>query len=258
MKTCFIEQTCGLGDILLSIKIANHFATLGHKIVWPVETVYNHISEYVSAPAVKFVDVTTDFEGKGVYQQFVSDKKTEITETDQYVHVPLKNSFFSQAGQAVLAETKYHDLANMHGKFKMCSIDHDNWQDEFTIVRNHEQEDKLFQALNLEGRQYHLINKNFGTPPQWREVLNHTIVTPSGMKEVHMQMYEEFTAFDWLKVFEKAAKIDTVSTSTFYLFEKIDLKCAPTIYSRNTPHRSDDENFGWLKQFARKTYLFIG
>ena len=157
-----------------------------------------------------------------------------------------------------MAETGFHDLANMHGKFAMCSLTPSGWQDAFTLKRNQEQEEKLFKKLRLDGVSYHLVNKSFGTPPRWNETLAKEIPTPYGLQRIMMHMDPEFTAFDWFKIFEKADRIDTVSTSTFYLFEKADLKCIPTIYSRNTPHRSYNENFGWLQAFARKPYLYIG
>ena len=258
MKTCFIEQTCGLGDILLSIKIANHFADLGHRVVWPIEHVYQYLPEYIDAPNIEFVDIGESFPERETYLNLVSQKIGEVAETEDYVYVPLKNSFFSVAAKKIMAETGYHDLANMHGKFAMCSLDSKDWQDAFTLKRNREREERLFKKLKLENGPYHLVNKSFGTPPRWNETLAKEIPTPYGTQRVMMHMDPEFTAFDWFKVLEKADRIDTVSTSTFYLFEKIDLECIPTIYSRNTPHRSYNENFGWLQTFARKPYLYIG
>ena len=68
---------------------------------------------------------------------------------------------------------------------------------------------------------------------------------------------KEESVFDWLKVFENACRIDTVSTSTFYLFEKLELNCIPTIYSRNNSDRTYIENFSWIERLAKKQYLFI-
>lgn len=257
MKTCFIEQSCGLGDILLSIKIGNHYSNLGYNVIWPVESTYNYINEYIAAPGVTFVDKNTEFKDRNEYFSLVSRKVNEVTEFDKCLHVPIKNSFFSAAGKEMMSRTSYHDYANMHGKFKMCSLNSEGWQDYFSIKRNTKKEQKLFSYLQLQNSRYHLINKNFGTPPRWREVLEKQISTPFAHKRVEMSMHPDFTIFDWLKVFEEADRIDTVSTSTFYLFEKLNLKCAPAIYSRNTSFRSYEENFGWLQEFARKSYIFI-
>ena len=62
---------------------------------------------------------------------------------------------------------------------------------------------------------------------------------------------------DWIGIFEKSKKIDTVTTSNFYIFEKIDLSCIPTIYSKNNNHRTFEENFGWKQKLASKEYEYI-
>jgi len=255
MKTCFIEQTCGLGDILLSIKIGQHFANLGHRVIWPIEHTYHYLNDYVEAEGINFFDITQDFDFKHTFLFFQQNQINEVYEDDNFIHVPLKRSFHSEAGKKIHTYDS-HDAANMHGKFAMCSLTSENWQDCFKFKRNHEQETKLFTQLQIDGA-CHIVNKKFGTPPWWDETLNKTIITPPGYKTIEMYMDPAFTVFDWLLTLEKADRIDTVSTSTFYLFEKIDLNCVPTIYSRNTPERSHKENFGWLQTLAKKNYLFI-
>ena len=254
-KVCIIDQSCGLGDILLACKIGTHFASLGYEVVWPVEKIYEKISNNVETQGFDFVGVDSDFQHKEKYKYFISMEKPEIIEEKDYIFVPLRRSFHSPAGQ-IINTTDSHDAANMHGKFAMCGIDYEDWQDFYKIKRDEEKEEKLFKFLNL-NQPYHLINKNFGTPPKWRETLNKDITTPEGEKRVMMFMDPRFSVFDWLKVFEKACRIDTVSTSTFYLFEKVNLNCVPTIYSRNNSDRSYEENFSWLERLARKEYKFI-
>ena len=255
MKICFIEQPSGLGDILLGSKIAHHFAQMGHRVIWPISHTYNYFNDYIKVEGVEFVDIESDFEYKKEFMQFCLYELKEVYEGPKFIHVPTRRSFFSKAGQHI-SQYDSHDAANMHGKFAMCSLTHDNWQDYFTLKRNEEREEKLFNHLQLNAP-YHLVNKNFGTPPQWKEILNKQINVPAHYKRVDMFMDPQFLLFDWLQVFEKADRIDTVSTSTFYLFEKIELKCVPTIYSRNNPERSYEENFSWLQRLARKDYLFI-
>ncbi len=255
-KLCFIEQSCGLGDILLACKIGSHFSSLGYELIWPVEPVYANLSECIKTEGFEFVDITSDFKHKDKYFELTALQSKEVIETSEYVHVPLRRSFFSTSGQKILNNSS-HDAANMHGKFSMCGLTHHNWQDYFQIIRNKEKEQKLYAELDLENAKYHVVNKNFGTPPKWKEVLEKEIHTPFPEKRVEMFMSPEYSVFDWLKIFENASRIDTVSTSTFYLFEKIDLNCIPTIYSRNNSDRSYTENFSWLEDLARNQYLFI-
>ena len=42
-KVCIVEQSCGLGDILLSSKIGCHYADIGYEIIWPVEPIYKNL-----------------------------------------------------------------------------------------------------------------------------------------------------------------------------------------------------------------------
>ena len=255
MKICFIEQPSGLGDILLGSKIGNHFANLGHRVIWPVSPTYNYINHFISTEGVEYVDMSSDYDNRADYERLVSMELKEVFEDSNFIHVPTRRSFFSSAGQSIDAMSS-HDAANMHGKFAMCSLTHDDWQDYFVLKRDLDREELLYETINPPAY-YHLVNKNFGTPPRWKEVLNHTIPVLPPYQRLDMVMDPRFTVFDWLKIIENAAKIDTVSTSTFYLFEKIDLKCIPTIYSRNNADRSYEENFGWLRDLARKDYLFI-
>ena len=255
-KKCFIEQSCGLGDILLACKIGHHFAAQGHEVIWPVQPVYANLSSWVNTEGFRFANIASNFKYKEQYQEIVSRQSSEVIETADYIFAPLRRSFFSNTGQE-LSKSKSHDAANMHGKFTMCNLTHHGWQDYFEIIRNEENEQKLCEQLELSQTKYHIVNKNFGTPPKWKEELNKDIHTPFPEKRVEMFMSPEYSVFDWLKIFENASRIDTVSTSTFYLFEKIELNCIPTIYSRNNSDRSYAENFNWLEDLARKQYLFI-
>jgi hypothetical protein len=255
MKTCLVQQTSGLGDILLSIKIASEYASNDYNVIWPVFPVYSNLDKKLQTTGIKFIDMESDYHHKSLYEKLTSSQLCEIYEGDNFIFLPIKNSFHSSWGKS-MQRFDSHDASNMLAKFLMCNTVHDNWQDYFTINRNKQREQKLFDILNIE-KDFHLVNDNFGTPPVWKEKLNKRIETPHHLQRVDMCFIEGFDVFDWMGVFEKASKIDTVSTSTFYLFEKQDLKCIPTIYSRNTGHRSYEENFGWLKRLANKEYEFI-
>jgi len=255
MKKCLIQQPSGLGDILLSIKIANHYIKKGHDIIWPVFPIYSNLNKKIKVEGINFVDFQSDFESKQMYQYLSSCKLSEVTEHAGTLFVPIKNSFHSSWGKS-MQRFDSHDASNMLAKFLMCGLTHDNWQDYFEINRDYEREERLIKHLGITG-EFHLVNKMFGTPPTWKEVLNKNITTPDNLLRVEMDYVDGYTVFDWIGIIEKASKIDSVSTSTFYFFEKLDLKCIPTIYSRNTSHRSHEENFSWLQRLSKKEYNFI-
>ena len=261
MPTCLIQQPSGLGDILLAIKIGCHYADIGYDVVWPVFPVYANLNDKIKTnEKITFYNLENSFPYKEIYLHFSQVEINQVYKISggydgDLLFVPLKRSFHSDWGKK-LQKTSSHDASNMLAKFLMCGIEYNDWQDYFEIKRNFEKEQELFNLLNLKDN-YHLVNKMFGTPPVWNEILNKEIKTPNNLKRVEMDYIPGYNIFDWIKVFEKASKIDTVSTSTFYFFEKLNLVSQPTIYSRNTSHRTDEENFDWLKTLARKNYNFI-
>ena len=258
MKYCLIQQPSGLGDILLSIKIGCHFAEMGYNIVWPVFSVYNNIGDKIfTRQKINFYDISSEYPFKREYEDLCRAEISEVVEVRKDIlFVPLKRSFQSTEGRRLESQGASHDASNMIAKFLMCGITHHGWQEYFEILRNNKKERELINLLNIQS-DYHVVNKLFGTPPVWNETLNKEIETPKGLQRVEMTYIDGYNVFDWLGVLEDASKIDAVSTSTFYFFEKMDLKCKPTIYSRNTTHRSDEENFNWLRQLAQKEYNFI-
>jgi hypothetical protein len=140
----------------------------------------------------------------------------------------------------------------------MCNLDYKNWQNFFSIKRNYNKESELMKILGIEpNEQIHLINKEFGTPPKWSEILKREIETPQDLKKVEMKILDGYDLFDWISIFEMAKRIDTVSTSNFYIFEKIDLQCIPTIYSKNNSHKPHYDNWGWMEKIASKKYNFV-
>ena len=257
MKKCLINQPCGLGDVLLSSKIGQHFSSLGYEVVWPVEQIYKNLSNNITLENnISFPCVHDFYSLKMKYETLKRTEISEVTETNGVLYVPLRRGFYSSHGLK-MRETFGSDEVNMFAKFGMCGLNYDNWQDYFNIVRNREKEKQLEVLLGVENKDVHLVNKEFGTPPMWREMLNRDIETPKNLTRLEMKIIPGYDIFDWIGIFEKAKKIDTVTTSNFYIFEKIDLSCIPTIYSKNNTHRTIEENFGWKKKLASKEYNYI-
>jgi len=258
MKVCLMEQSCGLGDILLSIKIGAHFASQGYKIVWPVEPIYSNLASNIYTVAdIEFPCVEADYELKEVYQKLAPSDISNVTQVDDILYVPLRRGWHSNYGLE-MRKSVGSDEVNMLAKFGMCNVDYNNWQNYFFINRNLKKENELLKILDIEPTdRIHLVNREFGTPPRWRELLQRPIPTPPGLKRIEMRVVEGYDLFDWISIFERAAQIDTVSTSNFYIFEKINLQCIPTIYSKNNMHRSFEDNWGWMQKLAVKQYRYV-
>ena len=258
MMKCIIQQPCGLGDILLSSKIGCHYSSLGYEVIWPVEMIYKNLQENIkTVEPIRYPSVHSYYKEKNIYENLSRTSISEAEEQSGVLYVPLRRGIYSSYGKE-MTKTYGSDECNMFAKFGMCGLNYDNWQDYFTINRNYEKENALEKELGIsKGTDIHLINREFGTPPRWREVLRRNIDTPKGLKRVEMRVVRGYDIFDWIGIFERAKKIDTVTTSTFYIFEKISLNCVPSIYSKNNNHRSFNDNFGWKIKLASKEYNYI-
>ena len=49
MTQCLIYQPSGLGDILLSLKIATYFVEEGYEVIFPVCAAYKNLDEKINA-----------------------------------------------------------------------------------------------------------------------------------------------------------------------------------------------------------------
>ena len=258
MKTCIIEQSCGLGDILMSVKIGCHYASMGHRVVWPVEPIYRNLSKNITPKEnIEFPCVHNQYDVKMKYEQLSRTTISNVTEVDDVLYVPIRRSAKSDYGLN-MRKTHGHDESNMLAKFGMCALEYENWQDWFEINRDLEREQQLQKELGISPQdKIHLVNNEFGTPPRWREILQKPIITAPSLKRIEMKIVPGYDLFDWIGIFESAVQIDTVSTSNFYIFEKINLQCVPTIYSRNVSDRTYEDNWGWMEKISLKEYNFI-
>ena len=183
MKTCLIEQSCGLGDILMSTKMGTHYASQGYRVVWPVEPIYRNLAKNITVhPGIEFPCVHDTYDLKMQYEKLKRTQISNVTEVDDLLYVPLRRGIFSDFG-VEMRKTFGHDESNMLSKFGMCGIDYDDWQTYFTINRNKEKEQQLHDLLGISANdKIHLVNNRFGTPPTWEEHLQKNIETPSHLK----------------------------------------------------------------------------
>lgn len=257
-KICLFDQSCGLGDILFTIKIACFYSSQGYEIIWPVEPIYRNLKNNISTSSdINFTCITDDFSFKNLFQELSNANLSNVTNINNILYVPTRRSYYSDFGKEMIKNTG-SDETVMFSKYGMCNQTYNLWQNFFSINRDYEKEDKLINLLNIKkDDDIHLINKEFGTPPRWREKLQKEIETPNNLKRIEMTVIDGFDAFDWIGIYEKAKKIDTVTTSNFYIFEKIQLQCIPTIHSKNNFHRSYEENWRWMEKIASKEYNFV-
>ena len=123
--------------------------------------------------------------------------------------------------------------------------DHD-WFDYFTFNRNLEKEkDLYYNVLGLtDDSQYVFLNNMASVDVRTSDVLDDlTFEYPV----VNLQIIENFSLFDWCKVFENAIEIHTVHTGINYILDKLNLK-AKKYYMYQGLHHSDVQYIPFSKK----------
>lgn len=208
-KICLIEMQAGLGDICFVQKIAKLYIEDGYKVIWPVLSQLMYVRNYIKVDGLEFIDAS----------------KTFLDEIPSVV-LPLG-----------IAD-RYFEGSVLEAKYKFFDWDYKDWANYFTFERNKEKEEALFNQLGLEGKKYTLINKKYGTPPNFKEK---EVYTEGDNEIVEIQFLEGFCPFDWCKVIEEANQISIVDTSYNYIIEKLDLKATKMfLTSRFTPSNFTD------------------
>jgi|TARA_B100000073_G_C23709633_1_gene563749 hypothetical protein len=247
-KICVIKQPAGIGDIFFCQKIAQSVLTETDcvKVIWPVASTYSYLNDYMIADNVEFVDETSDFAYKSVY----NSNSIYMVDTEQFLFVPLQTADYVQK------TSKRHNnpLGHGHMKYDFCGVDYDDWKEYFNFSRNEERENALIEKIGLDiTKPYNLINNNCGTYPNFGK--REDIKTNNEYPNVYMDFYEGVTLFDWVKIFENAEEIHTVETSVYYILEKLNLEKV-YIYAKPTPeNRAND--FSYMKEHCSNKWTYI-
>lgn len=199
-----INQSSGLGDIFFTQKIAETLLYNGYDVYWPVKSSISWIDDYLI----------------NTRKVFYFDEKDPIY-LDNLITITLDGA---------------HNLTGgliMPSKYQILDIDWLDWLDYFNFKRNTKKENELYyDVLNLKDNEnYTFINKHYGTPPEYK---TYDIKEDLNEKNINLEILEEFTIFDWIKVIENASKISIIDTCLNYIIEKINIKTDDlTCFCRN-------------------------
>lgn len=194
-KVVTFKQPAGLGDVTFLMGAANMFTANGFVVNFPVNASFVNIKKHFNHIANIFDVSVMDWNNAPNLIDF-GDASTIVN--GRYIH-----------------------SACMRNKYDIIGVDWKNWRN-FDIQWDVESENKLFyDFLGLsDGQEYVLINTNWGSGFD-NDI---TIQGNWDCKVVKMFIHNEFTIFDWRKVFENAKEIHTVGTSVCYAIEKMELK----------------------------------
>jgi hypothetical protein len=208
MKTCFIYQPSGLGDIVFIQKIAHHYKNQGYKIVWPLYPYVAWLKPYLAQEGIEFPLLGYD---RKIMEPF--------DHSDQFYY--LMGSTYALFRKPVVAldfiylscgPSTLLDDEMMTGKYSVADVSHDDWQSYVKLNRDFEKENKLFyEVLGLrDDVPYTLINETCSS--------HRVDINPRG-PSVYLSSIPGYTLFDWIGVIEKCSKLITVDTSLPHLAE---------------------------------------
>lgn len=237
MKTCYIKQPAGLGDILFCQKIATKIKEKGYNVIWPVASVYNYINNYIDGVVFDDINKYDWFNSCGINIVQINDNGD--------IFVPLQD-----ADKSVKTDSL------MVSKYNFININYDDWYNYLKINRNYNRENQLMGELNIQpGDDYDVVCNTFGTPP--------TTVACSYMdkhikniiqtrKTIQMFNSSKYNVFDWIGVLENSNTIYTTDTCFIYLIEALNLGKQLFMYSRYTP-----PNFIHVKPLLKRQWVFV-
>jgi hypothetical protein len=226
MKTCFIYQPQGVGDIVFIQKIVHHYKNLGYKIVFPLFEFYSWMIPYLKTPRVSFPLMNNDRSLKDEFA-FSDQFYYLMGSTDALFRKPViaDNFIYLSCGPSTTERDQM-----MTGKYSAADVDYQNWQSYVKLNRNEDKENKLFyDLLGLkDDTEYTLINQSCSS---------HNIdIGPVSNNSIYMTELPGYTVFDWLKVLEKCSRLITVDTSVPILAEVYLPKTTPChLINRYTP-----------------------
>tara|TARA_R110000744_G_scaffold342230_1_gene447384 strand:+ start:2759 stop:3466 length:708 start_codon:yes stop_codon:yes gene_type:complete len=208
-----INQPFGIGDVLFSEPIARHYHNLDKKVVWPVNDEYIWVQDYITY--VNFVK-------KSEYA--INYEQCSFGTVNGMEYIPLR---FANPLHRNKPPHDYSGIENcMEDKYRLLKLPTNLWRT-LDWTRNIAKEQALFSSLNLENKEYTLVNTSFGASGQSIE-----IQTDDDELIVQMEYVPGYTMLDWGLVIEKATKIHTVSTSLIYMIEKLTIDSEIHLYPR--------------------------
>ncbi len=208
MRTCFIYQPQGIGDIIFIQKVAAHYRSLGYKIVWPLFEYFSWLIPYLMKDHYSFPLMSND---RKIMEPFDnSDKFYYLMGSTHAIFRKPVHAFDFVYVSCGPASMEMDEM--MTSKYDVAEVDYTNWQDYVKLNRNHAKECELFyEVLGLKDDTVYTLANEYCS--------SHRITIPPVGKTVYMEPTQGFTLFDWIKVIEKCSRLITIDTSTPYLAE---------------------------------------
>lgn len=228
----YINQPFGIGDCIFPVTIARKYMMEGHQVTWGV------FPQFVEQLRRAYPDINwIMYEDSGI-----NHDRMDEHERNGYTVLPLRWA-------CELLRLPYDQT--MRAKYDLLKQDYKTWAENAMWNRDYNKETTLYNALmeqnNIANDEYIFINKTYGSATR-DKIIGENM--PSGKGVIELKPYYGYSLFDWAAILEKASEIHTVSTSIFYILEKLDIKCDIHLYPR-----PNDPKFKHIDYLFTKKYI---
>lgn len=204
MKPCLIKQPAGIGDVFFLQKVSHLYKQKGCQVIWPLRDDIFWISDYISD--IDWYKESDNFPGKELFSC------TGFGETDNFIYI-----------DASTADRTFNTDPTriMSSKFGLVGLDHTDWWKYFKFNRNLQKENELYyDVLGLkDNSSYVYVN----------DIVTTDIIKTGRLSNieynypvVNNEIYDGFTLFDWIKVWENAKEIHSIPTALCFIVDVID------------------------------------
>lgn len=230
-KTAIILQLFGLGDQIFTITLCHEFISEGYKIIYPVQ------EQFLEGNNRAYPEIT--FVSESLFKPELFAHKKDFV-LDGVRIIPIR---FAEA----ILNRPYRN--HMISKYDLYHKDWKIWKRNAYPKRYPETEAELKKILGIaENEEYNFIQTKFGSKGRYQ----HGISIDNGLKNIELTNIEGYSLFDWCGVIEGATMIHSVSSSTLYLYELLDLKAKEChLYIR----KPIEHNFDYVSFLFTKPYI---
>ena len=208
-------QTHAVGDIIISIPIAQFFIKRGHQVYWPVDERYVPMLREATNDEINFIPISSNDTGFLSLEYFLSVPLKKLNEIGCEQIFPLYSAM-GEHSRAFVNPLYAGSLKFDEYKYAISGVPfNEKWN--LNIVRNKAREQRLLDLLNI-NEKFVLIHEHSGDGKL--EKINVPDEILDGARVIRVEMLTE-SIFDWLAAYELALGLFFVDSAHANLAEQM-------------------------------------
>jgi len=207
-----IIQSRGLGDIIIALPIAKHYADQGYEVYWPVcQQFWASVKD--TAPWVKWIPIPEDSRGDFFYTEPM--KRLKAFKCDEIMCLYQSLNIAPELSEVPWFQIQKFD----EFKYTKAGVSFlKKWTLKDCITRNPEREQKLYDRM-VKQEHYAVIHSEGSTYKFRPDTSN----LPSEWQQIELTSATD-NVFDWLKILEGAQALIMLDSVFSNLVDMLDLQ----------------------------------